>query len=110
MSHFWTTSVRTQRFLFACIILMVTACSSTQKSVNPAGTMRGQILVVGNEPFTRLALVVSADKSYLIACDDSTRQFLLSSQGKIAELVYSEIRKTVGGDEIEVLSAALKSQ
>jgi len=63
-------------------------------------------MVVGNEPFTRIAVLVSSDKSYLITCDDNTKQLLLRNQGKNAKLVYDEIRKTNRGEELRVLSVS----
>jgi hypothetical protein len=71
--------------------------------------MTGQIMVVGNEPFTRLAVHLGSEKVYLISCDENTKRFLMSNQGRIAKLVYSEIRETNRGDELEVLSASINS-
>ena len=71
--------------------------------------MTGQIMVVGNEPFTRLAVHLGNEKVYLISCDKNTEHLLLNNQGRIAKLVYSEIRETNRGDELEVLSASFNS-
>jgi hypothetical protein len=50
-------------------------------------------MVVGNEPFTRIAARTTNGDVYLINCNNEIRQSLLSHQGKIAELFYNEIQK-----------------
>lgn len=95
--------------LFIGALFVIVACSPSRETIDPPKTMSGQIMMVGNEPFTRLALLVSPEKSYLIKCDDATKQLLYSNQGKIAELVYNEILKTNRGEELNVLSAKIKT-
>jgi hypothetical protein len=67
-------------------------------------------MVVGNEPFTKLAVAVGQDKVYLIHCSESNQNLLLSNQGRIATLVYNEIRNTGSGEELEVLSVTIDSK
>ena len=64
-------------------------------------------MVVGNEPFTSLAVQTEHAKVYLIRCDQNTRQLLLGNQGRIVALVYNEIRTTQRGEELNVLSASI---
>jgi hypothetical protein len=89
--------------------ILLSGCASSRETFDPPRTMTGQIMVVGNEPFTRLAVQVEHEKVYLIHCNDSTKQLLLSHQGRIAQLVYNEIRETNRGKELEVLSATFNS-
>jgi hypothetical protein len=98
--------------LVACIavVLLVVACGSSRTVIDPPATVTGQIMLVGNEPFTHLALIVDPRKSYLIECDSTTKQLLLSNQGRLANLVYNEIRKTDRGEELNVLSATIRSK
>jgi len=95
-------------FLFAAVLLE-SGCASSRTTFDPPRTLTGQIIVVGNVPFTRLAVNVGEKKTYLIRCSESTKQLLLSNQGRIAVLTYNEIRETKSGEEIEVLSATMKS-
>ena len=88
---------------------LLSGCGSSRETSDPPRTMTGQIMVVGNEPFTRLAVHVENEKVYLLSCDKNTERLLLSNQGRIAKLVYSEIRETNRGEELEVLSASLNS-
>lgn len=64
-------------------------------------------MVVGNEPFAKLAVAVNQEKTYLIHCSDADEQLLLANQGRIATLVYDKIRKTGSGEVLEVLSVAI---
>jgi hypothetical protein len=90
-------------------IILLSGCGPSRETFDPPLTMTGQIMVVGNEPFTRLAVHLGNEKVYLISCNDNTRRLLLGNQGRIAKLVYSEIRETERGDELEVLSASINS-
>lgn len=100
---------RRANIIILSIVVFGLGCASSRTTFGPPRTLRGQIMVVGNEPFTRLAIAADHEKSYLIHCNDSTKQLLLSNQGRIAVLVYNEIRKTNQGEELEVLSATFNS-
>ena len=93
--------------LLILIIIVVLGCGSSQGAFDPPRTFIGQIMVVGNEPFTRLAVQVEHTKVYLIACNNNTKEFLLGNQGRIVELIYNEIRETQQGEELNVLSASI---
>ncbi len=95
---------------FLTSMVLIAACGSSRTAIDPPATMTGQIMLVGNEPFTHLALMVNPEKSYLMACDSTTKQLLMSNQGKLADVVYNEIRKTDRGEELNVLSATIKSR
>jgi hypothetical protein len=103
-------NVRTETtYLFIAIVILVCGCGSSQGSFDPPRTLIGQIMVVGNEPFARLAVQVGHEKVYLITCDETMSKFLLSNQGRIAKLVYSEIRETNRGDEVRVVQGLIIS-
>lgn len=93
--------------LLLLAFLLVAGCGPSRETFDPPRTLKGQIMMVGNEPFTNLAVAVGQDKVYLIHCSENTKTLLLSNQGKIATLVYNEIRKTNRGEELEVLSVTI---
>ena len=101
---------RTSSTLIVAAVLLAAACSPSRETIDPPGTITGQVMVVGNEPFTRLALLVSPEKSYLIQCDGVTKKLLMSNQGQIVELVYNKVLETDRGEELNVLSATVKSK
>jgi hypothetical protein len=100
---------RRAQLLVLTAVFLASGCATSRGTFDPPRTMSGQIMVVGNEPFTRLAVQVEHEKVYLIHCNDSTKKLLMSHQGRIAQLVYSEIRETNRGEELEVLSATFDS-
>ena len=65
--------------------------------------------MVGNEPFTRLAIRTGDDTVYLIKCSGSVRQILLSNQGRKVELLYIGIERKRPADEIDVVNAVVES-
>ncbi len=90
--------------------LLVAGCVSSETMLTPPRRVTGEIMVVGNEPFTSLAVRVSKDRLYLLTCDRRIREFLLAKQGKIAVLKYDRVRKTRFGMEIHVVNAKLYSR
>ncbi len=85
-------------------MLILAGCSSSRTVFDVPKKIAGEIMVVGNEPFTRLAVRTRAGEVYLISCDDKMEQTLLSHQGKIAEVAYNEIDEKRSGKEIKVIS------
>jgi len=67
-------------------------------------------MVVGNEPFTKLAVRTDSGEIYLISCNQEVRQTLLSHQGKIAELSYDEIDKENSSEQIRVVKVNFNSK
>lgn len=78
-----------------CLLALFTllyGCSSSEESSsnNNTGTdfVTGKILMVNNEPFSKVALVT--DKSvYLLDCPEDMRKALYQNQGRTAKVFYS---------------------
>ena len=64
-------------------------------------------MIVGNEPFTRLALRTEEGTVYLMKCGGDVKQLLLSSQGRKVEVFYVGVEKGKPVDEIEVVNAVI---
>lgn len=93
------------------------ACAASNDSGYPGKTVfdvaqkvTGIIMVVGNEPFTRLAVRINDDKVYLVRCDDEIRKNLLSNQGKVVDLFYDEIDSNNSGVELRVVKVKIDSK
>jgi uncharacterized protein YcfL len=84
-------------FIFTILpaLLLTNGCSSHKATIR--GTIQGTIFVVGNEPFTTLAVEVSQGKMYRIATSADIRERLLALQGKKVEVQYSRIDTTAEG-------------
>ena len=63
----------------------------------------GVVVVVGNEPFTKLAIQTSPSKVIILDCDKETKNFLLNNQGKTAKIYYEKIDDTKTPNVIIVL-------
>jgi hypothetical protein len=81
-------------------LLLPNGCSSHKETTR--GTIQGTVFVVGNEPFTTLAVEVSQGKMYRIASSADIRQHLLALQGKKVELQYSSVDTTAEGIMLQV--------
>ncbi len=96
-------------------ILMVLAaavifagCAST-KATSGLKELVGQVVVVGNEPFTNLALQVSPSLNYILDCRGKTLDTLLGNQGKWVKIFYNKIEeknnlKTIKVEKAEILT------
>ncbi len=84
------------------------SCASSDKTTDMKELV-GQVVVVGNEPFTNLALQVSPSLNYILECNSSMRDTLLGNQGKWVKIFYNKIDeknnlKTIKVEKAEILS------
>jgi len=92
-------------FLIVFIIsafYLISCCSSSAQEGN---TVKGAIAVVGNEPFTRLAIIVDDSKVYVLDCSEELKKELLKKQGRQYAIQFSESRKELGSEVITVEKA-----
>lgn len=69
-------------------------------------TLKGEIVIVGNEPFTQLALKLDNSKIYLLECDDNLRKELWEKQGSRYAIDFIESRvDPIGMPVLKVESA-----
>ena len=66
------------------------------------GTVQGTVYVIGNEPFTSLAVELPDWKMYRLSTTKEIRQQLLAIQGKKVEVQYSKIDSTAEGLTLSV--------
>lgn len=92
--------------LFFTVIIVsccyLAGCSSAASVQNP---VIGIIQVVGNDPFTRLAININDKDVYLLECTKEVEADLWKNQGKIYEIKYSEVRKSSEGTTLVVNKA-----
>ncbi len=89
-------------FLFNTLIGCSAAGNSASDENDKAGTnfVTGQILMVNNEPFARIAVIT--DKSvYLLDCPEEMRDALYQNQGRKAKVYYSSY--SVNDESLKVL-------
>jgi uncharacterized protein YcfL len=75
-------------------LLIISGCSSSKNNVQAMNNLIGEVEIVGNEPFTNLALRVDSAKIYILKCDNKTRDLLEKNQGKMVKIYYKSIDKS----------------
>lgn len=83
-------------FIFAVMVTSFYSCCNCGKNLDDSNTVKGVITVVGNEPFTRLAIQTDDDKTYILKCSKELRDELWKHQGSYYVIQYGDIRKEEG--------------
>ncbi len=76
--------------------LYLNNCKVDKKEYPP---IKGKIIVIGNEPFTKLAVINNKEKVFILKCDKKTERILLNNQGKMVKISYKK-RETIGKDAL----------
>ncbi|HED07066.1 MAG TPA: hypothetical protein ENI57_03005, partial [Ignavibacteria bacterium] len=92
----------TQIILFA-IIISFAGCSSSSKISMKIKNINGIAIVVGNEPFTHIAIQVDSNTVYLIKSNPKIEHMLLMNQGKKIIVKYNKIENVEGNKVIHVV-------
>jgi len=75
------------------VILFIYGCSPA-KDIPETGYITGIVVVVGNEPFTNLALQTGPSDVFILECNKETKDYLLNNQGKRVKISYNKIDNT----------------
>ncbi|MCB9248162.1 MAG: hypothetical protein H6613_06280 [Ignavibacteriales bacterium] len=87
-------------FLPLIFFLIAVSCANEKINYNDNSLMKtnvdstyyeGQITVVGNEPFSKLALIIADTTIYTLDCNEETRDSLLKNQVNFIE--FSQRKK-----------------
>jgi len=70
---------------------MILGCASSKAKKDNLKNITGRIEVVGNEPFTHLALRVNSAEIYILKCSAANKKLLESNQEKKAKIFYKTI-------------------
>lgn len=90
-------------FLIVAAFTLYSACScKCGKNKDGDNTLKGYITVVGNEPFTKLAIHTDDNKIYLLQCSKELSDQLWKQQGTYYYVTYSELREMEGVASIVV--------
>ena len=69
------------------------------------GELRGKVFVIGNDPFTRLALTLDERNSVVLLCPPEVEKYLRSHQGEIIKVTYQGTSRVPEGQAVRVTSA-----
>ncbi len=92
-------------FLLSAIIIAAffSGCScNCGKSGSELNFVKGYITVVGNEPFTKLAIKTGDDKIYVLQCSKELKEDLWRKQGSLYYIFYGDFHKELGDTIIVV--------
>lgn len=84
------------------IALNLSNCSSFEMSKTNK-IISGKVYVIGNEPFTNIALFTFTKEIYVLKCSKKIREELLKQQGKEVAVYYKESKKSKIGIIIKVI-------
>jgi hypothetical protein len=95
------------KFLLFSIILfaVISGCSSTKETAKKINKIIGMSAVVGNEPFTHIAIIVYPHNVYIVKGTEAVRKLLSDNQGKYVQIKYSEIKDSASVYVVNALSA-----
>ena len=102
-----TSTLKLAFLILATLILLAFAffgCSPRPDEVEQSIT--GRIAVVGNEPFTKLALQ-TYNETFILKCDDAMKQELWQLQGAMVTVYYVTMTVEQGMKTIHVTRYAL---
>ncbi len=96
---------------FSCVALalLIVDCGSSKLTDKHSKSVTGEIEVVGNEPFTNLALKEDSNKIYILSCEGKSKDILMRNQGKISQIFYtsldsSKIPSVIKVDSVKIIS------
>ena len=89
---------------------LITAGCSSSKSEGGTNEVTGQIVVVGNEPFTHLAVKTSPSEVFILDCSKQIKDRLLNNQGKLVKIFFSSKDTTQKPPVLKVEKAKIISK
>lgn len=91
--------------LFLIIIgsVFIAACScNCGNNSDGSNTLKGYITIIGNEPFTKLAIRTDEDKTYVLQVSKELQDELWKKQGSYYYIEYGDLREEKGNSTIVV--------
>jgi len=75
---------------FGILPLIISSCCGCKKISAEEKIVKGYITVVGNEPFSKLAVKTNDDKVYILKCNKEMEDFLYRQQGNYYLIYFSD--------------------
>ncbi len=101
---------RRRFFSLLLVAISVCGCVGSKQSIPERGTITGRIFVIGNEPFTKLAIETSEGLMYPLKCDKATEFELRKNQGHMVHIEYDGIEQAPEGRTLQVRKAEISSE
>ena len=88
--------------LFILLFILILGCSTSKETENKIKEITGISAVVGNEPFTHLAIIANQQDVYFINSSKEIQKILLDNQGEYFKVFYIGSRDSA---DIHILQA-----
>lgn len=91
-------------FSILFVILMVSfyACCNCGSNLDESNTVKGFITVIGNEPFTKLAIRTDDNKIYVLQVSKELKDELWKKQGNYYYIKFGDRREESGNSTLVV--------
>jgi len=89
-------------FSIIAISIYLTACCNCGKGIATEKSVRGTITVIGNEPFTKLAIKTDDGKIFILQCSKELNDELWKKQGSYYYVQYGDMREESGTSAVIV--------
>jgi len=91
------------------LVVCLAGCSTSELSGDAMRIIVGKVYVIGNEPFTKLAVEMENKQVYVLECTKEMQAMLLAKQGQLVRVHFRTMKnvpegKAVAVSEAEVLS------
>lgn len=83
-------------FIFAVIITSFYSCCNCGNNADSNNAIKGYIVVIGNEPFTKLAIRTDDNKTYVLQVSKELKDELWKKQGNYYYIKYGDLREEEG--------------
>ena len=93
------------RTLFYILFVILISCTSSKECGEKEKKLRGVSTVVGNEPFTKLAIIADKNDVYIYSAPDSIKTILYENQGHNFNVKYQDIKDSANIHIIKILEA-----
>jgi len=87
-------------------LLLILGCSSIKESECKLKEIDGLSTVVGNEPFTNIAIITNQQNVYLINAPEEIKKLLLNNQGHSFKIRYIDERDSADIHIIKAIDAS----
>lgn len=83
-------------FPFFLLIISFSACCNCGKNLDADNSVKGYITIIGNEPFTKLAIRTDDNKTYVLQVSKELKDELWKKQGNYYNIKYGDLREEEG--------------
>jgi hypothetical protein len=96
--------------LISLLIILILGCTAVKDNENQVKEIDGKSTVVGNEPFTKMAIITDNNEVYIYTAPDSIKTLLYKNQGNYFNVKYLEVKDSAQIHIIKIFKANIQSQ